>query len=394
MHDSCIGNPKFRTRKLDSSIFGRATVQFKVSKFRVPMQESCSFEISDFFFTRHVLDHQTTRQQYGSKIKSASSMSIRSLMHLRRKLTPGVGSGKWRAVRLPDFNSTLWVRPGAFAEDQLGELKDFLQARLRSITETLQITDPQRVRLDIYLHSAARITTLSKNPVYPGTGLAGIVPVFCRPFIHMFFGTEYNLRTSPEGVPSFRDVASNELVKACLLSMLATRAYRAANIGWIEEGIAAYLQSDTFDGQPLHDWAKSLMDSSAQLSVASLMRRPFDPGKWSESDQVIFDLMAIRLLGSFWSYWIERHGMRRFLEFYAQVYEGESWVRKLFGRTKRTTTFEKTYQTTLEGAEAEWRSHIKSLSRSERPELAEVVTRADAAFPHSRWADPSKRISI
>ena len=50
LHDSCIRNPKFRNRKLDSSRPDK--VQFTVSKFRVSnagIVQFRDFEVSEFF---------------------------------------------------------------------------------------------------------------------------------------------------------------------------------------------------------------------------------------------------------------------------------------------------------------------------------------------------------
>src|SRR5688572_16130633 len=50
MHHSCIGNPKFRNRKLDGSPWHRQS-NLRFRNFGFPMQESCIFEISDFLKT-------------------------------------------------------------------------------------------------------------------------------------------------------------------------------------------------------------------------------------------------------------------------------------------------------------------------------------------------------
>src|SRR5688500_15664190 len=82
LHDSRIGNPKFRNLKLDSSIFGWVTVQFKVSKFRVSNAGIVQFR--DFRFLSRALN---SNQEFPRSVPPPASRAARGRVTVLRLLS-------------------------------------------------------------------------------------------------------------------------------------------------------------------------------------------------------------------------------------------------------------------------------------------------------------------
>jgi hypothetical protein len=234
------------------------------------------------------------------------------------------------------------------------------------IIDSLAANIGRWTRVDLYLHDhVAKGDGPDGLELGPGCGFASVIPILHRPFTQMLYTEEWNLDKRPVGFPRFWEVAANEIVKAYLFTMQPRMAslLRSTTMGWIEEGMAAYLQANTFDDQDIDTWAVAAMQVGLGLSVHQLLPSKFPDSEWTEDDQIVFDTLLMRQLGSFWRFWNQQHGMKLFRDFYRRAYQ----------RAGVAMAFERRYPQTLAQAEEAWRN---SLGNEAVGSIAEEVVRA------------------
>lgn len=269
-------------------------------------------------------------------------------------------------------------------------LSDLMRAAIARILRGLERHDWSRVVIDFYLHDEVGWTFVRKDlPLQAGCGFAGVMPIWHRPYVQMCYGDAWSLDRAAPGMPSFRDVAANELVKAYLLRAIPRLAAALdTRIGWIEEGMAAYLQGPTFDDYDLDVWASAILRLDAAVALEQLLDARFVVHDWTDSDRIVFDRILIRQLGSFWRYWNMRNGMTRFHAYHRQRYRLAK-PRLWRSAAPSHDPFTAVYGVPVAEADTHWRLDLARGRQDVPAAVVRTVEPAAAALQESRWRDRS-----
>jgi hypothetical protein len=304
----------------------------------------------------------------------------------RQGWAPGTHHKRWIVLPVNGCGARVWLLPGSRAEQDRDRLICLFRQEVDRIVEALEIKDRSKATVDFYLHEQGGSVIWPKDiPLAPGCGFAGVIPILHRPYTQMVYAEEWNLDRQPEAMPCFRDVAANETVKAYLLLMLPRLAvFGNKQIGWIEEGMAAYLQGSTFDGHDVDVWARAALECGAARSIVELLQCDFSLLDWSDADRAVFDLVLIRQLGSFWRYWNRLHGMNTFRLFYRARYR-LAFPRLTRWREQFADLFKTTYGVCISAAQAQWQAVLETQPLYVPTEVAMLMQRATTALPTCRW---------
>jgi hypothetical protein len=286
-----------------------------------------------------------------------------------------------------DAEARLWIIPDSAADQDRQLLLDVLECEFGRITKYFSNRTRKRTCIDFFLYdSSAKVAITSGVNLEPGMGFTSIVPIWQRPYVTLMY--QEPVEGGEGGVTSqLRHLLANETVKAYLLACMPLFApLWCRTIGWLEEGLAAYMQGSDFDGHDLDIWAAAILVRGISIDVASLLATDFDLDSWREEDLLVFDVILIRQLGSFWRFWNAVSGIARFFSFYRENYSLFSRIRyKLHEGCP--DSFHATYGVSLQDAASQWLNHLKSTEQSVPAEVSSIIDPAIAAIVASRWTD-------